>query len=79
LEDGMKDFTLDELAEFDGKDGRAAYVAFEGIVYDVSDSPMWTDGGHEALHLAGDDLTDEHEDAPHDVYITDFPEVGRLA
>ena len=74
----MKDFTLDDLAEFDGKDGSPAYVAFEGTVYDVSDSPMWVDGGHEALHVAGGDLTEEHEDAPHDVYVTDFPEVGRL-
>jgi predicted heme/steroid binding protein len=74
----MKEFTLDELAEFDGKDGRPAYVAYDGMVYDVTDSPMWDGGGHEALHSAGGDLTEEHGDAPHDVYITDFPEVGRL-
>jgi predicted heme/steroid binding protein len=40
---------------------------------------MWGDGEHEAMHDAGQDLTDAHEDAPHDVYVTDFPEVGRLA
>ena len=74
----MKDYTLDELSEFDGKDGRPAYVAYDGTIYDVSDSPMWEDGGHEALHAAGADLTEEHDEAPHDVYITDFPEVGKL-
>jgi predicted heme/steroid binding protein len=75
----MKEFTLDELAEFDGTDGKPAYVAYQGTVYDVSESGMWGDGDHEGEHNAGRDLTEEHADAPHDVYVTDFPEVGRLA
>ncbi len=75
----MKEFTLDELAEFDGRDGRPAYVAYEGTVYDVSESAMWGEGDHEGMHQAGADLTEEHADAPHDVYVTDFPEVGRVA
>ena len=74
----MKEFTLEELAEFDGQDGRPAYVAYEGVVYDVTESAMWVDGDHEGQHVAGRDLTAEHEDAPHDIYVTDFPEVGRL-
>ena len=74
----MKDFTLEELAEFDGRDGHPAYVAYEGVVYDVSESAMWGEGDHEGQHKAGGDLTAEHADAPHDVYVTDFTEVGRL-
>jgi len=74
----MKDFTAEELATFDGKDGRAVYVAYEGLVYDLSDSPMWPGGDHEGMHAAGHDLTAEQEDAPHDVHVTDFPQVGRL-
>lgn len=74
----MKQFTAEELATFDGKEGRSAYVAFKGVVYDVTDSAMWGDGDHEGQHFAGADLSAEHDDAPHDVYVTDFPEVGRL-
>jgi len=74
----MKDFTLEELATYDGKDGRPAYVAYKGVVYDVTESAMWGEGDHEGEHFAGADLTTEHDDAPHDVYVTDFTEVGRL-
>jgi predicted heme/steroid binding protein len=74
----MKEFTIDELAAFNGKDGNPSYVAYEGVVYDVTESAMWGDGDHEGAHFAGADLTAEHGDAPHDVYVTDFTEVGRL-
>lgn len=75
----MREFTLEELEEFDGTNGKPAYVAYDGVVYDVTESAMWNEGDHEGQHAAGGDLTEEHADAPHDVYVTDFPEVGRLA
>jgi len=75
----MKEFTAEELATYDGQGGRPAYVAFEGAVYDVSGSAMWGGGDHEGMHSAGKDLTAEHDDAPHDVYVTNFPQVGTLA
>lgn len=74
----MKDMTLAELAEFNGRDGKPAYVAYNGVIYDVTESAMWGNGDHEGMHDAGADLTADHDDAPHDVYITDFPEIGRL-
>ena len=74
----MRDFTLEQLAQFNGKNGQPAYVAYEGKVYDVSDNPMWDDGDHEATHFAGEDLTVAHDGAPHDVYVTDLPQVGTL-
>ncbi len=74
----MQEFTLEQLRQFDGLQGRRAYVAYQGGVYDVSDSAMWADGDHEGVHAAGEDLTAAHDDAPHDVHILDFPQVGTL-
>lgn len=74
----MKDFTAEELAQHDGREGRPTYVAYKGMVYDLSESLMWSGGDHEGEHTAGHDLTAEQEDAPHDVHVTEFPQVGRL-
>lgn len=74
----MREFTPEELARFDGRDGRPSYVAYKGKVYDVSDSAMWDQGDHVGSHSAGRDLTKQHDDAPHDVHIVDFPQVGSL-
>ncbi len=74
----MKEFTPEELAEYDGTKGKPSYVAYKGVVYDVSESAMWLDGDHEAMHRAGEDLTDAHQEAPHDEYVVDFPVVGTL-
>jgi predicted heme/steroid binding protein len=59
-----KKFTAQELSTFNGKDGKPAYLAYKGKVYDVTDSPQWIDGDHIG-HLAGQDLTIEMEIAPH--------------
>lgn len=75
----LKKFTLEELAKFDGKEGRPAYVAYKGKVYDVSESWLWEDGDHQGLHEAGKDLTEDMEDSPHeDDSLSDFPFVGEL-
>jgi predicted heme/steroid binding protein len=72
------EMTSAELARFDGREGRPAYVAYKGSIYDVTKSGMWGGGDHEGVHVAGRDLTSEHDDAPHDVYVVDFPKVGTL-
>ena len=74
----MKEFTAEELATFNGRDGQPAYVAYRGTVYNVTDSTMWAEGDHEGMHTAGADLTSEMDDAPHEVLVVDFPEVGKL-
>jgi predicted heme/steroid binding protein len=72
----MKVFDKDELATFDGKEGRPAYVAYLGKVYDFSNIRDVEDGDHFG-HPFGLDLTDEIDEAPHDdnlVFL--FPVVG---
>lgn len=59
-----KVFTLEELKQFDGKNGNKAYYAYEGKVYDVTGSKLWQEGEHFGLH-AGEDLTGKMEGAPH--------------
>jgi predicted heme/steroid binding protein len=58
-------FTLKELKQYDGKEGRPAYIAFRGKVYDVTDNYLWTDGDHQGEHAAGKDLTEAMAKAPH--------------
>jgi predicted heme/steroid binding protein len=61
----MKEFSREELARYNGKNGSPAYVAYRGKVYDASGSFLWKDGSHQVLHNAGVDLTDAMEQAPH--------------
>lgn len=71
--------TATELAKHDGKDGRRAYIAVNGTVYDVTDSPYWDNGLHPPDHQAGKDLTDELKSAPHVRAVVErFPVVGHL-
>lgn len=52
----VKEFTIEELAKYDGSSGNPAYVAVNGIVYDVSLSPSWGGGTHFGIY-SGKDLT----------------------
>jgi predicted heme/steroid binding protein/uncharacterized membrane protein len=60
-----KVFNNDELTAFDGKEGRPAYIAYKGFVYDVTPSKLWKDGSHLRKHSAGNDLTETLRTAPH--------------
>ena len=43
------ELTLEELAEYDGKDGNPAYIAVDGVIYDVTDVSFWRGGEHNGL------------------------------
>ena len=72
--------TLEELAAYNGQDGMPAYIAVDGIIYDVSDVIEWTGGAHNGFS-AGNDLTEQIKTiSPHGVSkLTGVPAVGTLA
>ncbi len=73
-------FTAQDLAANTGADGRPIYIAFQGKVYDVSDSALWEGGQHMDAHGAGGDLTGEFADAPHGEEVFErYPQVGIIA
>ena len=54
-----------ELRRYTGERGTRKYIAYHGIVYDVTDCPRWRTDLHEQLHFPGQNLTSELPDAPH--------------
>jgi len=74
-----KVFSPEELHRYDGQDGRPTYVAYKGVVYDVSGSRMWRNGKHMNRHTAAHDLTLEFSGAPHKPDVLErYPRVGTL-
>jgi len=74
-----RSFTKKELYRYNGKNGAPAFIAYEGKVYDVSQSFLWQHGRHQVLHTAGTDLTGTLAQAPHGAdLLWRFPIVGEL-
>ncbi|MGB0929716.1 MAG: cytochrome b5 domain-containing protein [Chitinophagales bacterium] len=57
-------YTTLQLALRNGQDREEIWIAYQGIIYDVTQSNLWRNGKHYE-HWAGQDLTPELEDAPH--------------
>ncbi len=75
----MIQLTIEELAKYDGKEGRPAYIAYYGKIYDVTHSFLWKGGTHQVVHHAGKDLTEELKKAPHGAsLLSRVPLVGTL-
>jgi len=75
----MKEITSEELSSLNGKDGKPVYIAFQGKVYDVSKSPLWSKGIHMNRHPSGKDLSGEITAAPHGPEVLErYPQVGIL-
>lgn len=75
----VKDMTVEELAKFDGREGRAAYIALGNIIYDVTEVSMWKNGNHFGV-LAGRVLDGVIEQG-HKNYkeiLNSLPVVGRV-
>jgi len=68
-------FTLGQLAKYNGKNGQPAYIAVDGIVYDVSN--YFVNGNHYGYE-AGQDLSSAFH-AQHSIsYLSNLPIVGKL-
>jgi predicted heme/steroid binding protein len=75
----MKTISLEQLKKYNGFKGRKAYIAYRGLIYDVTGSFLWKDGKHQVTHFAGMDHTDSLCLAPHgEEFLLKFPVVGRV-
>lgn len=71
-------YTKSQLALRNGQDKPEVWIAYKGLIYDVSRSRLWMKGKHYE-HWAGQDLTPELIDAPHDEWVfQNFDAIGRL-
>ncbi|MCK7488154.1 MAG: hypothetical protein MZU97_23730 [Bacillus subtilis] len=75
----MRSFTLAELAAFNGQNGAPAYIAVNGVVYNVTNASGWTNGRHNGILYAGTDATVAFQGSPHSSSIlNNLPIVGNL-
>jgi predicted heme/steroid binding protein len=71
-------FTKSQLALRNGQDREEIWVAYNNIIFDVTNSRLWRNGKHYE-HWAGQDLTNELAEAPHtEEVFKKFKAVGRL-
>jgi predicted heme/steroid binding protein len=52
-------FTLEELKQYNGSNNNPAYIAVDGVVYDVSNIARWAGGSHFGVR-AGSDATQDY-------------------
>ena len=78
MERQSKVFTGEELSYYDGTNGKPAYVAVNGIVYDVSLEPTWGGASHFGL-LAGKDVTEQFNRCHGNIQVlSKLPKAGEL-
>jgi len=72
-------YSKSQLALRNGSEKEVIWVAYQGLIYDVTESRLWRDGKHYE-HWAGQDLTDELDnDAPHTKEVFErFKVIGKL-
>lgn len=74
----LKEIPERMLALRNGQDKPEIWIAYRGIVYDVTQSRLWKKGMHYE-HWAGQDLTSELPEAPHgEEVFKELPVIGKL-
>ena len=64
-QNGKYYLTLSELAYYDGTNGKPAWIAVYGNLYDVTNESAWKNGVHRGLHLGGKDASSAFDQSPH--------------
>lgn len=76
--DLLPTYTKNQLALRNGQDRDEIWIAYNGLIYDVTESRLWRNGKHYE-HWAGQDLTPELKDAPHTERVFEkFTPIARL-
>lgn len=76
--DTLPEYNKFQLALRNGQDREEIWIAYKGVIYDVTTSRLWRKGQHYE-HFAGQDLTHELDDAPHtELVFQRFPIIGKL-
>ena len=74
----LPEYSGAQLALRNGQDKPEVWIAYQGLIYDVTRSRLWREGKHYE-HWAGQDLTKELGDAPHtDGVFKKFKAIGKL-
>ncbi|MGC6176201.1 cytochrome b5 domain-containing protein [Lacrimispora sp. 38-1] len=72
-------FTPEQLSKYDGKNGAPAYVAVNGVVYNVTNNRLWSGGNHFWGLSAGRDLSVEFASChPGAMVLSVLPVVGYM-
>lgn len=78
MKNNLPEYSRGQLALRNGQDMDEIWIAYKGIVYEVTHSRYWKMGRHYE-HWAGQDLTDEFKDAPHTKQVFDrLNAIGKL-
>ncbi len=75
VSDTLKTFSLQELASYNGISGKPAYVAVDGLVYDLSSIFM---GGQHRGYSAGQDLSVAFHGQHPESFLSKYKVVGQL-
>jgi predicted heme/steroid binding protein len=71
-------FTLEELSQYNGSNNNPAYMAVDGVVYDVSKIPVWAGGSHFGIRAGTDGTQDYRQCHGATGVVERLPKVGIL-